>query len=343
MKKKLLTGLMAVVLTLTSFNLMPVNAATAAKTTTATISVYNGGFTLKPTSIKVSADLDDKYADYIGYSDDTENPTMLDALIAAHINLYGEDFTKDHGLLVPGGWISKIVGIDTSAVGYYLNGATSETNANGETVYYGMTTELKANSKVEFDLYSDVTYWSDVYTAFESSEIVSSVGKVAKVTLKAMGYDENWAPTMVPAAGVSIKCNGVDVGTTDENGQMQIPCVNVGTMELEATGTYNGCPIFGAYANVTVKDNQSISISSAKTKSYKYSKTKSRSFNIKVKGAKTSLVYSSSSKKITVSKNGKVTVAKGTKAGTYTVSVYAKASTKYMKSATKKITIKITK
>ena len=56
--------------------------------------------------------------------------------------------------------------------------------------------------------------------------------------------------------------------------------------------------------------------------------------------AKTKLTYKSKSKKIKVNKKGIVTLKKGTKKGTYTITITAKES-KNWKKATKKIKIKV--
>ena len=90
-----------------------------------------------------------------------------------------------------------------------------------------------------------------------------------------------------------------------------------------------------------MKNSQKIT---TKVSSKTYKKTtidkKSQSFSINAK-AKTKLTYSSSnSKYVTVSSNGKVTVKKGAKKGTYTITVKAATSSAYLP-ASKKITITI--
>ena len=84
------------------------------------------------------------------------------------------------------------------------------------------------------------------------------------------------------------------------------------------------------------------SISAAVTsKTYKKATVakKAQTFSIKA-AAKTSLSYKSSSKYVTVSSKGTVTVKKGTPKGTYKITVSAKKSTNY-KAATKTVTVKV--
>lgn len=90
-------------------------------------------------------------------------------------------------------------------------------------------------------------------------------------------------------------------------------------------------------------------ISTAKIKSYKASflKKKTVSFSLKAKASgKTKLTYKvtsypkNSKKYITVSKNGKVTLKKGAKKGTYKIMIKAAASSKY-KAASKTVVIKV--
>lgn len=81
------------------------------------------------------------------------------------------------------------------------------------------------------------------------------------------------------------------------------------------------------------------------SKSYKAAVLKkgSASFTVKVKGAKGKVSYNVSSgdkKAVSVSKAGKVTVRKGTKKGSYKITVKAAGSAKYA-GAVKTVTVKV--
>lgn len=69
-------------------------------------------------------------------------------------------------------------------------------------------------------------------------------------------------------------------------------------------------------------------------------KKSAQSYSLKVSGAKTAVTYKSSSKNVTVSSKGKITVKKGTKKGSYKITVKAAASTKYA-AATKTVKVKV--
>ena len=100
------------------------------------------------------------------------------------------------------------------------------------------------------------------------------------------------------------------------------------------------CNACGKDHLVTVaKDNMKVSPAS---KTFKAStlKKSAKSFTIKVTNAKGKVSYKSSSKKVTVSSKGKVTVKKGTAKGTYKVTVTSKATALY-KANTKTVTIKV--
>ena len=114
---------------------------------------------------------------------------------------------------------------------------------------------------------------------------------------------------------------------------------NIGTATLHLTfsGRYSGkmkktFQIVKGSQTITVK-SASITVPKADVKK----KTIRVSLGAK---AKTKLTYKSKSKKIKVNKKGVVTVKKGTKKGTYTITITAKES-KNWKKATKKIKIKV--
>ena len=117
-------------------------------------------------------------------------------------------------------------------------------------------------------------------------------------------------------------------------------CTDTGTYAVKVTfrGNYKGSKslsyrIDWAEQNITVK-------TTSKTYAYTAIKTKAQTFSIGA-SAKTALSYKSSNTKyVTVDKNGKVTVKKGTPGGTYTVTVTAAQNKNYNK-ASKTFVIKI--
>ena len=109
-------------------------------------------------------------------------------------------------------------------------------------------------------------------------------------------------------------------------------------------GTYN-LPVgdTGKTVRYTISespDNKITTAVSSKSYSYKKLKKRSYSFTIKAKASKGgSVTYKSSSKYVTVSKSGKVTVKKRAKKGTYKVAVTVKL--KNYKTKVKYITVRV--
>ncbi|MCR5665836.1 MAG: hypothetical protein K6G01_03300 [Eubacterium sp.] len=336
---KLMAGVLSAAVVLSGSALMGTATtakAASTKTVDVTFSLYDAGYVMEPTTLTVSADLDDTYASQVGCTDDTDTPTVLDAVIAAHIKLYGEKFYNTNPFTAPSGWVSAAFGKTTSALGYYVNSASVDAMN---------TVELSDSDKLEFFFYQDTNY-KDVYTTFDKSTVSTTVGASTTLNMKAVsGYDSDYNLVFENASGVAVTSNGTKVGTTDSSGNVKLTFSKAGTyvISVASTTTYNSCPIVAPYCKVTVKKNaQTIAKKSPKkVKKYKYSKKKKRTFKIKVKNAKTKLVYKSSSKKIKVNSKGKVTIKKGTKKGTYKIKVYAKKTTKYKKSNVLTFKIKI--
>jgi DNA-entry nuclease len=143
--------------------------------------------------------------------------------------------------------------------------------------------------------------------------------------------------------GKNLIASGVQMEAWSVEDEGEGICFNVYVFNVQPGSTIN-------YATGVVTSNtktaQTIS-DGTYSKTFKVSalKKKALSFNIGC-SAQGKLTYSkkSGSKKISVSKNGKVTVAKGTGKGTYTAKVKIKAAAKgsyKSKSVTKTITVKV--
>lgn len=124
--------------------------------------------------------------------------------------------------------------------------------------------------------------------------------------------------------GHTVSLKGIDKGTATKGGTIMFVCDNDGVI----------CKV------AIPKDP--LKVSPAK-KTFKASALKKRKeqFSITVKDAMGKLSYKSSSKRVSISKKGVVTVKKGTKKGTYKVAVTSKASQLYTKTTkTVKIVVK---
>lgn len=178
-----------------------------------------------------------------------------------------------------------------------------------------------------------------------STGLGSDTLATATITLPAASYTYTGSairPVPVVSVGNTTLTEGVDYTISYKNN------VNVGTatVTLTATGLSTGAR---SVTFAITKAANKLTLAKA-SKSYKAKKktgklAKKKSFKIGAK-AKTKVTYTLSAKAkkagIKVSKAGKVTVKKGTKAGTYKIKVKAAASANYKASAAKtvKITIK---
>ena len=219
------------------------------KTATVEYSVFDGGYyTMEPKTITVSSDLSDKYKDEVGYNDKSDEPTILDVFIAAHIDMFGEDFMEYAPLKASGSsGITSAFGEETSALSYRLNGATD----NGSGVWYNLDTEVKSGDYVDTMFYQDTSGYTDKYVSLGGRDIKSATGDVT-LTATYEGFDANWATVILPAQGLNISVDGVTVGTTDENGQITLKLSQNKTYVVTASGEISGSKIFEPYTRVTV-------------------------------------------------------------------------------------------
>ncbi len=221
-----------------------------AKSVKVTYSIANGNeWLLEPTTLTVSADLDDKYAEYVGYTDDSEEPTMLDATIAAHIAVCGEDepgfkaTPSEYG----GGYMTTVCLVPTSSVGYDIN----DSQIGDDGVYYGLDTVIKKNDEIRLYFYTDQVLFSDTYVFFDKTSIKGKKG--SEQTLNAFYYefDEDYNAIKTPAAGLKVTYNGKKIGTTDENGNVTFKIKKKGI--ISAKGSIKDAQIVKPYCIVKKK------------------------------------------------------------------------------------------
>lgn len=209
-------------------------------------SVYDGGvFTMMPTEIKVSADLSDKYD--TGYNDTLDVPTILDATIAAHIAMFGDDFMDYAPLKVAqSGWITAAFG-EGGNISYRQSGA----------MVSGLNIAVNDGDYLEYMFYQDTSSYMDKYVEF-NTRAVNNVVPNQKFTLSAAksGFDSvTYENVTLPANNLSIMCGDDVVGTTDKDGKVTLSFDKVGTYELTAETNNEGEYIFSPYCKVTVSEN----------------------------------------------------------------------------------------
>ena len=144
--------------------------------------------------------------------------TINDALILAHDAKYegGSEagytaVVSDYGLAM-----SKLWGVENgTGYGYYLN----------NTAAMNLSDPVKDGDYVYAFVYTDTTAFSDVYCYFDENTIALESGNNQSITLtlSAAGYDENWAPIVIPVEGATITVNGAATEyKTDADGKVTI-------------------------------------------------------------------------------------------------------------------------
>lgn len=164
--------------------LMPVQGLDGQETQSFAVEVSVFGanaFLLPKQSVSVRQGLAESY----GYEPDAsaqDSVTALDALVAAHIAMFGEeDFTPDSAqkfLTVEAGSIKKLFGVETQNCGFAVNGQQphgedyTEGSPGYPGYYNGYTVAqavLEENDRVEFMLYQD-ELGMDYYAWFENAQ-----------------------------------------------------------------------------------------------------------------------------------------------------------------------------
>lgn len=202
--------------------------------------VYGGIYAIEPTEIAVSADLSDKYADVIGYNDTLDEPTILDAIIAAHIELWGDE--EPSLRCSSSGWISSAFGETTSATAYRQNGISA----------WSLNTAVAENDYIDFAFYQDTASYQDAYSCFDKRAVTVYEGESVTLTSTSEGYDASWNVVQLPTANVTVTVNGEPAGTTDSNGAVTLTFDTAGTYGVTTSGELDGTPLFPPFCRVTV-------------------------------------------------------------------------------------------
>lgn len=243
--KRVLSVLLAAVLLLGSLSAGTSALAAQAKSVTVTVSVYDAGFTMKPQSLTVSADLSDTYAASIGCNDEGSEPTILDAFVAASIKLYGKKFTKKAPLTITEsyGWkmINAAFGKDYPALAYYHNNASAG----------GVDEQLADGDVLEIDFYQNAD-WSDKYVWFDAQSTTVASGDYVTLYATQTYYDSSWNLVTEPAAGLSVTLDGKAAATTDKNGKAKVRVIGVGEHLIAATAKND--TVFAPWCVVTVSE-----------------------------------------------------------------------------------------
>lgn len=186
--------------------------------------------------------------------------TILDAMVAAHQKMYGDDFGKDPGkyLVVNSGWIQKFWGIETGAIGYLLNDQ-SPADLNGSATLCN-NSPIKTGDVVTVYQYGDTQNYSDTYLYFADSQIQQKEPGEVSLTLMRSGYDTNWKPVSSPQENCKVvlaDSNGKQVaeGTTDKDGIVTFKISEAGSYSADVTAAPFDYYV-SAHADITIGDSQ---------------------------------------------------------------------------------------
>ncbi len=150
--------------------------------------------------------------------------SVNDALYAAHEKYYSGGAAAGYSA-VQSDWglsLAKLWGIENGgSYGYMIN----------DSMAMSLSDELKDGDHVYAYVFTDTAGWSDSYSFFDIKTVDILEGKTVTLTLSASGYDENWAPVVLPLAGAVITLNGEKTSyVTDANGKVDVT--------LETRGDY---------------------------------------------------------------------------------------------------------
>ena len=160
--------------------------------------------------------------------------TALDVLVAWHAAQYKDAFKENPTdyLVVSGGFISKIYGITTSSLGFYINDQIPGSATITEAL-------VSSGDSVSVFLYGDLKTYQDIYLYFETVPETIKAGESVDLTLWGMhpaAYDASG--NLIPA----VVQKGYTVAAVDEDGKNAATAVTdangKATLTIPSGGTY---------------------------------------------------------------------------------------------------------
>ena len=278
--KKILSIFMSVVMALSCLTMATSVFADEAKTVKVEFSVYDDGiFTMTPQVINVSENIDDAYAEQIGFNDKDGGVTVFDAVIAAHIALFGDEFMTYVPIEYSNSMLKRSFGESTTALGYRINGAIDDGTGN----YYNLESTLNDGDSVEYMFYQDKSFYGDKYTRFDKRNATLMQGDSLTLTLSVETYDADWNTVVIPFEGAKVTVNGENKAVTDENGKATLTFDELGTFGISAEGQYSDdyddYEIFAPYCTVTVSNQLTNYIDEQQKGAFDFIKSKSYTIN----------------------------------------------------------------
>lgn len=191
--------------------------------------------------------------------------TVLDALVAIHHEMYGADFdaNPENYLVVPeNGFISKIFGITTSDLGYYVNNAYPVDGTGMGTV--ANTTVLNNGDVLNIFRYFNQDYKA-IYMSFDQKKVEARTAQEFTLSLKGEKTLADWSKKKDAYAGAKVAVkdaegNVVAEAVTDKNGVVKLTVEKAGKYSATVTALADdetaSKQFIAPYAEVTVKGEE---------------------------------------------------------------------------------------
>lgn len=194
-----------------------------------------------------------------------DKTTVLDALVAIHHEMYGADFdaNPENYLVVPeNGFISKIFGVTTSDLGYYVNNVYPVDGTGMGTV--ANTTVLNNGDVLNIFRYFNQDYKA-IYMSFDQKKVEARTAQEFTLSLKGEKTLADWSKKKDAYAGAKVAVkdaegNVVAEAVTDKDGVAKLTVEKAGkysaTVTALADDETSSKQFIAPYAEITVKGEE---------------------------------------------------------------------------------------
>ena len=194
-----------------------------------------------------------------------DKTTVLDALVAIHHEMYGADFdaNPENYLVVPeNGFISKIFGVTTSDLGYYVNNVYPVDGTGMGTV--ANTTVLNNGDVLNIFRYFNQDYKA-IYMSFDQKKVEARTAQEFTLSLKGEKTLADWSKKKDVYAGAKVAVkdaegNVVAEAVTDKDGVAKLTVEKAGKYSATVTALADdetaSKQFIAPYAEITVKGEE---------------------------------------------------------------------------------------
>ena len=194
-----------------------------------------------------------------------DKATVLDALVAIHHEMYGADFDAhpENYLVVPeNGFITKIFGVTTGDLGYYVNNQYPVDETGMGTV--ANTTVLKNGDVLNIYRYFNQDYKA-IYMSFDQKKVEARTAQEFTLSLKGEKTLADWSKKKDAYAGAKVAVkdaegNVVAEAVTDKDGIAKLTVEKAGKYSATVTALADdetaSKQFIAPYAEITVKGEE---------------------------------------------------------------------------------------